>query len=182
MDVYVAIRHFENGDELFFGITVTVIILSSILVNIYATTTLKKTKWNVRRFLCVSHFSMIYLFIKEIFRWFEEKRPEIAHPCGGEKHFSVCDCSQCKEQLEQSVEASLGMSHTRSMETFIESVPQFLLQVYIMVYKDSYPWYTIVSAAFSFISLVFSVYMLEKNYWIKKLITDRPDYLKPITF
>jgi hypothetical protein len=68
------------------------------------------------------------------------------------------------------------------METFIEAVPQWLLQVYIMIYEQSFPWYTIVSVAVSFISLVFSIFALEKNYWIRKIVQSGKDYIRPVSF
>ena len=187
MDVYVAVQHYKNGDMLFFAITYTVVVLSTIIVNIYATSVLKATTvlepipLYLRTFLCISHLSMIYLFIREIRRCVKENYSEKAHPCNGRNHFSECICSQCKVQLKESVQASLNMSFVRSMETFIESVPQCLLQVYIMIYKQSYPSYVITSVIISFTTLLYSVLMHERNYWIHKIVMDRPS-INPVSF
>ena len=177
-DAYVAFRHYENGDQTSFIITSTLICLSILLCNIYATTVLD-APWYIRALAFLSFFSMIYLFIREICRCKEENFGSKAHPCDSEKHFSECDCDVCTEQLKKSAKASLKMSHVRSMEIFVEAIPQWLLQVWLMVDKQSYPWYTIVSVAISFISLVFGIYSLEKNYWVRKIVEDT---IKPVSF
>ena len=179
-DAYVAFRHYENGDQRFFIFTCTLIGLSILLCNIYATTVLD-APWYIRALAFLSLISMIYLFIREIRRCKEENFGNKAHPCDNEKHFSECDCGVCTEQLKNSAKASLKMSHVRSMETFVEAIPQWLLQVWVMVDKQSYPWYTIVSVVISFISLVFGIYSLEKNYWIRKIAEDK-DHVKPVSF
>ena len=187
MDVYVAVQHYKNGDKLFFAITVAVLVLSTIIVNIYATYVLKATTvlepipFDTQAVLCMLQFSMIYLFIREIWRCIKENYSEKARPCNGQNHFSECICSECKVQLKESAQASLNMSFVRSMETFIESVPQCLLQVYIMIYKQSYPSYVITSVIISFTTLLYSVLMLERNYWIHKIVMDRPSIM-PVSF
>jgi hypothetical protein len=180
-DVYVAIQHKQNGDREYFNLTAGFIISSIIVVNIFATYALK-APWYLRALAFLTHFSMIYLFIGEIWRWWKESSGDEARPCDSGKHFSECGCSKCQPQLKKSVKASLNMSHVRSMETFIEAIPQWLLQVNIMVYEQSFPWLTIVSVAVSFISLVFGIYSLEKNYWIWKIVERGQNYIKPVSF
>ncbi|CAB4034618.1 XK-related 9, partial [Paramuricea clavata] len=130
-DVYVAVQHHRNGDELLSYVTVYIIVLSAVLVNIYATATLNAS-CKVRVLDCLTHFSMIHHFIGEICRCKKESGGDKAYPCGSRKHFSECDCDTCKKQLEESVRASLDMSYVRSMEAFTEAVPQWALQVYVM--------------------------------------------------
>jgi hypothetical protein len=125
---------------------------------------------------------MILLFVSEIRRWKKEGCVSNTHPCNSGKHFSECDCTGCDLQLKKSVKASLNMSHIRSMETFIEAVPQWVLQVYVMIYEQSFPWYTILSVVVSFISLVFCIFALEKNYWIQKIVQGGQDYIRPVSF
>ncbi len=181
-DVYVAIQHKQNGDGGYFLLTAGFIISSIIVVNIFATFALK-APWYLRALAFLTHFSMIYLFIGEIWRWWKESSGDKDRPCNSGKHFSECGCRYiCEPELHESVEASLNMSHVRSMETFIEAIPQLLLQVCLMVYEKSFPWFTIVSVAFSFISLLFGIYSLEKNYWILKIVESGQNYIKPVTF
>ena len=180
-DAYVAIQHYYNDDMDFFLLTIIFIALSLCIVNIYATYVLK-APWYLRALAFLSHFSMIYLFIKEILRLKKESDSNEAYPCSSQKHFSECGCSDCDEQMQKSLKASLNMSHIRSLETFVEAVPQWLLQVYIMVYQQSYPWYTIVSTAISFISLIFSIYSLEKNYWMRRIVESKRNYIRPVSF
>ena len=126
---------------------------------------------------------MICLFIGEIWRWKQERSGDKARPSTTSgKHFSECNCIKCHSQLKKSVKASFDMSHVRSMETFIEAIPQLLLQVYIMFIKQSFPWYTIVSVAVSFISLIFTIFTLEKNYWIWKIVDTEQKCIKPVSF
>jgi hypothetical protein len=103
------------------------------------------------------HDLPVYKFIAEFVRWKKGNFGNKARPCYSEKHFSECDCNTCKKQVSESVKASLKMAHVRSIKTFVEAVPQWFLQVYIMVHEQSYPWYAIVSVAISFLSLVFSI-------------------------
>jgi hypothetical protein len=180
-DVYVAIQHKKNGDIGYFRLTACFIGASIIIVNIFAMIVLK-APWYVRTLAFLTHSSMILLFVSEIRRWKKEGCVSNTHPCNSGKHFSECDCNGCDVQLKKSVKASLNMSHVRSMETFIEAVPQWLLQVYIMIYEQSFPWYTILSVAVSFISLVFSIFALEKNYWIRKIVQSGQDYIRPVSF
>ena len=180
-DVYVGFQHAMNGDMVYFWLTLTFFALSIFLVNIYATTVLK-TKWYKRILAFLTHSAMICLFVGEISRWKKENYGDKPHPCNSGKHFSECDCNECKKQLKESVKASLKMSHVRSIETFVESVPQWLLQVCIMANDKSYPWYSIVSVTISFSSLIFSIYSFEKNYWIRKIVEDRTNYIRPVSF
>ena len=136
-DVYVAIQHYKNGDLLFFITTVAVIGLSTILVNIYATRVLDMIPWYLRAILFISHLSMICLFVSEIRRCVKEILGNKAQCGSSQKHFSKCDCDGCRSQLKESIETSLNVSFVRSMETFIEAVPQWLLQVYIMIHQQS---------------------------------------------
>jgi hypothetical protein len=180
-DVYVAIQHKKNGDIWHFRLTACFIGASIIIVNIFATIALK-APWYIRTLAFLTHSSMILLFVSEIRRWKKEGCVSNTHPCNSGKHFSECDCNGCDVQLKKSVKASLNMSHVRSMETFIEAVPQWLLQVYIMIYEQSFPWYTILSVVVSFISLVFCIFALEKNYWIRKIVQGGQDYIRPVSF
>ena len=180
-DVYVAVQHHRNGDELFSDVTVYIIVLSAVLVNIYATATLNVSR-KVRVLDCLTHFSMIHLFIGEICRCKKESDGDKAYPCGSRKHFSECNCDTCKKQLEESVRASLDMSYVRSMEAFTEAVPQWVLQVYVMFCKQSYSWYAILSVALSSLSLLVSIYSFEKNYWIREIVIRNKNYIRPVNF
>ena len=175
-DVYVAIQHYKNGDPLFFITTVGVIGLSTVLVNIYAIRVLKMIPCYLRAILFVSHLSMICLFVSEIRRCVKENQGNEAQCGSSQKHFSKCDCNGCRSRLKESIETSLNVSFVRSMETFIEAVPQWLLQVYIMIDQQRYPWYAVTSVVLSFASLLFGVVSLEKNYWMYMIATEHPDH------
>ena len=184
-DLYVAFQHLNNGDTLLFWLTAGIIILSLFVVNIAATIALES---NVARTCgCFLHLSMIFLFFREIHRWYEENISERATCCPNKIHFSKCNCERCQETLKKSVKVSLKMSYVRSIETFCEAVPQWILQVIVMTYRQTFPWYTIVSVVISFISLVFSVYSLEKSFWIREIVnseqSDPPrHYIRPVSF
>ncbi|CAB4032456.1 XK-related 6 [Paramuricea clavata] len=180
-DVYVAVQYRKNGDELWFVMTVFTLILSAVLVNIHATARLNAS-CKVRVLDCLTHFSMIHLFIGEICRRKKESDGDKAYPCGSRKHFSECDCDTCKKQLEESVRASLDMSYVRSVEAFTEDMPQSTLQVFAMFYKQSYPWYAVLSVALSFLSLLVSIYSFEKNYWILEIVIRNKNYIRPVNF
>ena len=179
-DAYVAFRHYENGDRGLFILTCTIMSLSVLLCNIYATTVLD-APWYLRILAFLSLFSMVYLFTVEIRRSKDEHFGSKARPCDRKRYFTKCDCGVCTWQMRKSAEASLKMSQVRSMETFVEAIPQLLLQVYAMVDRQSYPWYTIVAVVISFISLIFGIFSLEKNYWIRKILQENK-YVKPVSF
>ena len=184
-DMYVAIQHKENGDIWYYRLTVGFVVLSTIVVNFFATYALKSLKvhWSLRALAFLTQLSMFCLFIGEIRRWQQERSGDKARPCTTSgKHFSECDCIECHSVLKKSGKASFDMSHVRSMETFVEAIPQWLLQVYIMFIEQSFPWYTIVSVAVSFISLIFAIFSLEKNYWIWKIVDSGQKCIKPVSF
>ena len=126
-DVYVAMKHKENGDIWYYRLTVGFIGLSIIVVNFFATYALRglKVPWFLRALAFLTQLSMICLFIGEIWRWKQERSGDKARPCTiSGKHFSECDCIECHSQQKKSVKASFDMSHVRSMETFVEAIPQ----------------------------------------------------------
>ena len=183
--MYVAMQHKENGDIWYYMLTVGFIGLSIIVVNFFATYALRalKVPWCLRALAFLTQLSMICLFIGEVWRWKLEYSGDKARPCTiSGKHFSECDCIECHSQQKKSVKASFDMSHVRSMETFIEAIPQWLLQVYIMFIEQSFPWYTVASVAVSFISLVFAIFSLEKNYWIWKTVESGQKCIRPVSF
>ena len=179
-DFYVAFQYYKNGDLFLFLLTAAIIIISLFAVNIAATIALKSINSTIRTCCCCLHLSMILLFLHEISRC----RKEEAHVCSQGKHFSECACETCDNILKKSVKASFMMSHARSIETFCEAVPQCILQVIIMTFKKSFPWYTIVSVVISFISLVYGVYSLEKSFWIYEIVHSDPpiNYIRPVRF
>ncbi|XP_028403505.1 XK-related protein 6-like [Dendronephthya gigantea] len=112
-DIYVAVKHRENGDEGWFAWTLV--------------------------------FTVIPLVISFL------------APCYAKKLYEVRDIGDT-------------LVIARYMEAMYESAPQWCLQVYIMLLKWEFPWYTILSTVFSLLGLTWSTIDLER-----KILEDEYD-------
>ena len=174
-DVYVAFRYYKNGQTTYFIAAVVLGAPPIIIVNIYATFCLRSQWKIVKCFLFITHLAMVKLFFDELFRCKEENE----HSHNG-KHFSKCDCYECKLRFKASIKYTLEYTMVRYMEAFAEAAPQWCFQVMVLRHNGGpYPWYAIASIALSFVSMLWSIYCLEKAYWINWRVEQN---LKPATF
>lgn len=174
-DAYVAYQYYKNGQTTYFIVAVVLGAPPIIIVNIYATFCLR-TNWKIIKcFLFITHLAMLKLFIDELFRC----RDENEHSHNG-KHFSKCDCRECKIRFKVSIKYTLEYTMVRYMEAFAEAAPQWCFQVMVLRHNGGpYPWYAIASIVLSFVSMLWSIYCLEKAYWINWRVEQN---LKPATF
>lgn len=174
-DVYVALQYYKNGQTTYFIVSVVLGAPPIIIVNIYATITLR-SKWKiVKFFLFITHLAMLKLFIDELYRCRDENK----HSHNG-KHFSKCDCRDCKGRFKESTKYTLEYTTVRYIEAFAEAAPQWCFQVMVLRHNGGpYPWYAIASIILSFLSMLWSIYCLEKAYWINWRVEQN---LKPATF
>ena len=149
-DIYVAIQYSIRGEWWWFSLTLVFIILP----------------------LLVANFSVCFLPLETVFRlwilyrdairtWKEENWNN--PPC--ERNDWRCSCEICKnfhEKRKKSVESIRELSETCYIETIAEAAPQWCLQSYIMLRQWFFPWYTILSIIFSFLSLACSITTHEK--------------------
>ncbi|XP_028413549.1 cell death abnormality protein 8-like [Dendronephthya gigantea] len=174
-DIYVAIQYYKEGLIAPFITTVVFTALPVFIVNIFATYSLKKGHVTLKFASCFVHLAMVHLFIEELYRWKEDSE----HSHNG-KHFSKCECTDCINRFKSSSKATLDSTLVRYMEAFAESAPQCCFQVIVMRNSDGTPpWYRIASISVSFLSMLWSIYLLEKAYWVNRRVEQD---LRPATY
>ena len=72
------------------------------------------------------------------------------------------------EALCRSDSCIYSLVKLRYVETMTESAPQWCLQAYIMLHRWKFPWYAVASSVLSFLSLTWSITMLEKERALSK--------------
>ena len=173
-DIYVAIQYYKEGLTTPFITTVVFTAIPVVIVNIFATYSLKKGHVTLKFASCFVHLAMVHLFVEELHRWKKDRE----HSHNG-KHFSECECADCRSRFKSNTKATLDSTLVRYMEAFAESAPQCCFQVIVMRSSGEYPWYRIASVAISFLSVLWSIYLLEKAYWINRKVEQD---LRPATY
>ena len=176
-DIYVAITYYQKRDYWWFRITIALVILPSIIVNINSLI----TNWNFSKkgkrlkiLVCVFQLSVIQQYWEAFKRW---KKMNCNNPdltCNRNMYY--CPCQNClnysiakKERAKHAFKLAL----TCYIEAFAESAPQWCLQFYIMLRQWSFPWITVTSTVFSFLSLAWSITAQQK--------TEKDDGKNPAT-
>ena len=132
-DIYVAVQHRKNDEPWWFGLTVALIIVPSVIVNFSAIFQIRGL-WPCMA--AIAQLSIVARYIEAL-----------VEPMTGVGDFPL----------------TYLLAILRYVETIAESAPQWCLQVYIMLRQRSFPSYTVVSSLFSLLSLVWSVTRLEKE-------------------
>lgn len=135
-DIYVAVQHQNSKKTWWFGLTVAVICVSSIIVNVMAIFQIR-TKWKI-----IAAFSQLSIFLR-----YTEVLKEPGARIGNSKKTS----------------RTLLLARLRYVETITENAPQLCLQVYIMLHQRYFPLYTLFSAVLSLLSLVWCITVLEEE-------------------
>jgi hypothetical protein len=116
--------------------------------------------------LIIPSVSIFFRFKEEFEHWGQTYQKNC--PCG--ENYKECNCRDCK-RYRKAISAARNSAYKFAwlhyVETFTESTPQWILQAYIMLSQWSFPWYTVLSASFSFLSLAWSNTTLEKARVIK---------------
>ena len=181
-DVLVALQYYRNHELWWFGFTLALIIIPSIIVNIWASIinfNILKEKSGRNLLICVFQLSMIQFYKKKLCQWKEENW---YNRCCEKKYWN-CSCEDCKSFVEvkkKSTEFSFYLAFLSYVKSFTESAPQWCLQNYIMLRQWSFPWYIIVSTVFSLLSLAWSITSLEKATKIDKRleVNKKPTFPK----
>ena len=162
-DCYVAVQYKRAGEDQWFKLTSTLIIVPHFVIGVMAFYQLKGRFHNDNHcFLCMLVFLLIFVRFQEQFnQWKRAYRDNC--PCG--EYDNECNCTNCKKHraaLNEYRKSAYRFAWISYIETYIESTPQWWLQVYVMLKKWSFPWITVVSAMISFLSLAWSITALEK--------------------
>ena len=162
-DIWVAMEYYETGDMWWFGWTVFFICLSFLFVNgagVYHV--IKKYGNNCRsRVLIGLGFPFLYVIVYgiQVIPICNYRVNQVVVPCS-----PTCDdedCGEC-ERCRESVETEYRLAWIRHIETITESAPQLCLQIYIMLRGSNFSLDRIISAVFSLVSIVKSIYTLER--------------------
>ena len=136
-DIYVAVRHWKNGETWWFWLTAVFIIVPSVIVN-FAAIFKFVNSWSC--ITAIVQLSIVARYIEAL----EDPDSQISN-------------------LNNSYRRTRWLAILRYLETITESAPQWCLQVYIMLRQWSFPLYTVVSSVFSMLSLVWSITLLQKE-------------------
>ena len=132
-DIYVAVQYWKNDEPWWFGLTVTLICIPSLIVNFTAITQF------INIWSCTTAIVQLSIVVRYI--------QALVEPSTGVDDLPL----------------TYLIAILRYMETIMESAPQWCLQVYIMFRQRSFPSYTVVSSIFSLLSLAWSIMTLEKE-------------------
>ena len=172
-DFYVAIQYAKRGEWWWFAFTLAFVMLPIIITN-FMTFSENKTLYEKLVFLPRSLFIVLIRYWKGFRQW-KRQNWDINKPCGQRCYWKCTNCLDCKNYRKEkmvSAESADLLAITRYLETMSESAPQWCLQNYVMLRQWYFPWYTVLSTAFSFLSLAWSVTSLEKaekiHRWIRK--------------
>jgi hypothetical protein len=172
LDINVAIDHWREGDVWLWFLTTTLIIVPFLITNIVAVIQNKGKRFYVRQnhrrlIYILSGWGIIVRFKTEFIHW--KRMYHDNAPCQENyKECSCTDCEQYREITEKANKSAYKLALVRYAETATESAPQWCLQVYVMLSKWYIPWYIVLSAVISLLSLAWSVTGLEKARVVKK--------------
>ena len=160
-DIYVAIQYAERDEWWWFAFTLAFVMLPIITTNFLASPE-NETAHKKLTFLARSLFIVLIRYKKDFCQW--KKTNCDNKPCGKSDYWN-CSCRECKtyrEEKKNSAESSCNLAIVRYVEAMSESAPQWCLQNYVMLRQWYFPWYTVLSTVFSFLSLAWGITSLEK--------------------
>ena len=181
-DCYVAYEYKRQGENGWFDMTITFIIIPFFIVSFMAcvqtgafgkkcfTATIPclccdLEDWPfcfcIFGFIQFLLFSVVDRYIHQLILW---KRKYYDSPTCSE-NYGECNCERCKRYREvesESNESAYALAWIRYIETLLESTPQWCLQVYVMLSQWSFPWYSVLSTTIALFSLAWSDTALEK--------------------
>ena len=165
-DIYVAAQYWKNGEMWWFSLTLILVSVPSIMVNITAIIQ-QADYWKC--IVGVLQLSIIVRYMEVIAPNFCQ-RFQPAPQNSGQRLRSARQNSgqQVLPASPNSEDHTFLLAKLRYMEAITESAPQLCLQVYIMLRQWSFPSYTVFSSVLSLLSLVWSIFSLEKERAKKK--------------
>ena len=160
-DCYVAFQYKRAGEGAWFVCTLVFIIVPHFIINLMAMRQMRyiSTNW------CHTWFFLIFLIFVRIKEEFDQWKRTYQDKCPCKEFDNECSCPQCtqhREALDECRKSAYLFAWIRYVESYLESTPQLCLQVYIMLTEWSFPWYTVLSATISLLSLAWSNTALEK--------------------
>ena len=161
-DIYVAVQYAKRDEWWWFAFTLAFVILPFIIMSFFVCRE-NETACDTLFSLLLSLVAVLMCYEEDFRQW--KRKYWDNEPCGNSCYRNCC-CQRCKKYLEAKkklVNSSSYLATVRYFETISESAPQWCLQNYIMLRQWYFPWYTVLSTVFSFISLALSITSLEKT-------------------
>ncbi|CAB4009245.1 xk-related 7 [Paramuricea clavata] len=174
-DSFVAYQYYKRDQWWWFGLTLTFVIVPFVVINIAALIQTKifssdendpPREGRCLNLMCRSLFyfglPIIFRYLEEYWQWKSAYCENL--PCSRE-NCEDSDCESCKSHHKQKrklAKSAYKLAWLRHIETVTESIPQWCLQVYIMLRQWYFPWYTLVSIVVSLLSSAWSITALEK--------------------
>uniref|UniRef100_A0A8C5ML28 XK-related protein n=1 Tax=Leptobrachium leishanense TaxID=445787 RepID=A0A8C5ML28_9ANUR len=126
-DLWIAAKYFQQGLHLFGLLTIFFIIISTIIVQVFSYTWFKddcgdEDTWRLR-WVLVAH---VFLSGTILRYWYAVKY-------GYQATSSEHKREECKETKKKAVDAMTDLSMLRLFKTYLESTPQLILQLYILL-------------------------------------------------
>ena len=160
-DIYVAIQYAKRDEWWWFAFTLAFVILPFIILN-FGYCGESETACETLTSLPRSLVAVLMCYVADFSQW--KRKYWDNEPCGN-SCYRNCRCQRCENYLKEKknlAESSASLASFRYLETMSESAPQWCLQNYVMLRQWYFPWYTVLSTVFSFISLAWSITSLEK--------------------
>ena len=161
-DCYVAAQYKQEGKDEWFKITLSLIIIPNFVIGVMALCQMKG-RFDKDSYCCLHVLAFLLIFVR-FKEEFDHWKGTYRDNCPCEQNIN-CNCANCKKhnaELDAYRKSAYRFAWIRYIETYIESTPQWWLQVYVMLKKLSFPWYTVLSTTFSLLSLAWSNTALEK--------------------
>jgi hypothetical protein len=170
-DSVVAYQYYKSDQWWWFGLTLTFIIVPFVVINFAALIQTKilssdendpPREGRCSNLTCLYGLPIIFRYAEEFKQWNSAYCKNL--PCSRE-NCGDSDCESCKSHHEQKrklAKSAYKLAWLRHIETVTESIPQWCLQVYIMLRQWYFPWYTLVSIVVSLLSSAWNITALEK--------------------
>ncbi|OCT74803.1 XK-related protein 9 [Xenopus laevis] len=127
VDLWIAVKYFQQGLHVCSLLTIFFIIISNVIINVFSYAWFKDdcSEGNTRklRWVCFIHVLMAGTFLRY---WYAVK-------CGYRAAMSPHSEEDVTKTNKKAVDAMTDLSMLRCFKTFLESTPQLILQIYILM-------------------------------------------------
>ena len=156
-DIVVAAQYGLKGEYWWFGLTLIFAVVPLFIINFSGSGHTVYCLCSI--FVCSS---MFVLYVQEL--KYRKQTNRVNFPCR-DNYDKDCNCPPCiqyRVAIKETNKSAYIFARVRYVETLGESIPQWCLQIYIMLRQSDFPWLTVLSAVISLLSFAWSIIALEK--------------------